>query len=58
METAKTITEIALHIFGFIMIYHIIDYKRKKSIFKLNKDFLYIFFIVLIAGVLIGIKIK
>lgn len=58
MEVAKTITEIALHIFGFIIIYHAIDYKRKKSVFRSIKDFLYIFFIVLIAGVLIAIKIK
>lgn len=58
MEIAKTIVQIGLNITGFLIIYYIIDYKRKKSIFSNIKDFLYVFAVVLIAGILIAIKIK
>lgn len=58
MEIAKTIVQIGLNITGFLIIYYIIDYKRKKSIFNNIKDFLYVFAVVLIAGILITIKIK
>ena len=57
-EILKELIEILINILGFLLIYKMIDYKRKKSIIRFNKTSGWIiFFVITIAGILIKIRL-